>query len=598
LALSDVGIKSGSGSETRSDSASGLDAGIRSDSDSDAGTRSDSDTGIKSGLGSELRSVSGSNLDAGVRSDSNPNASVRSNSDLNILVVSTAIEESIPDVARARQLNIPIRKRADVLAELLNESYGIAVAGTSGKSTVTGMIGHVLTHAGWDPTIINGGAMKNFPLAGRSNNMHIGSSKVMVAESDESDGSIVNYHPALSVITNISKDHKDIPELQKLFQTFVDQTKEKVAINGDCPNIAALNLDPARTITFSLKENSASLKHDSACSLKEGSLCEGFLCEDSTREDSIYEDPICEGFLCEGFLYKADCLHLEPFGSTFQCRGQLFHLQVPGLHNIYNALATIAIASQLGIPMASIQEGLDSFQGISRRFDLIGEICVGEGFVGEVCAGGGRNEDARSGWDHVGDPRITDTQNRNGYAADAWTGNSQTDGGHAVNARAGNANAVNANAGTMRRIRVIDDFAHNPDKIAATLRAAALLDSRLVVVFQPHGFGPTRFLREELVDSLAAGTSDRDVIFLPEIFYAGGTTTRDISSRDLVQSIAARGRDARYGESKEAILKPLVEETRPGDTVVVMGGRDDTLTAFCRKILQLLEEKYANCAIL
>ena len=150
----------------------------------------------------------------------------------------------------------------------------------------------------------------------------------------------------------------------------------------------------------------------------------------------------------------------------------------------------------------------------------------------------------------------------------------------------------------MQRIRVIDDFAHNPDKIAATLRAAALLNSRLVVVFQPHGFGPTRFLREELVDSLAAGTSNRDVIFLPEIFYAGGTTTRDISSRDLVQSIAARGRDARYGESKDAILKPLVAETRPGDTVVVMGGRDDTLTLFCRKIVQLLEEKYANYAIL
>jgi len=465
--------------------------------------------------------------DTGIKSDSD--AEVISDSDLDVLVVSTAIEESIPDVARARQLHIPIRKRADILAELLNESYGIAVAGTSGKTTVTGMIGYVLTHAGLDPTIINGGGMKNFLLDGRPNNMRIGASNMIVAESDESDGSIVNYYPALSIITNISKDHKDIPELQKLFQTFASQTKEKVAINGDCQNISAMNLDQGHVITFSLKK-------DSPC--------------------------------------KAHRIHLEPFGSTFECQGQVFHLQVPGPHNIYNALAAIAIATHLGIPMSLIQEGLDSFQGISRRFDLVGAVCVGD--------------DAGAIGDRVTGPRITDAQTGVGRAGD----------GRAGDRCAGDGHAGDGHVGTMRRIRVIDDFAHNPDKIAATLRAAALLNSRLIVVFQPHGFGPTRFLREELVDSLATGTSDRDVIFLPEIFYTGGTTTRDISSRDLVQSIAAKGRDARYGENKDAILKPLVEETRPGDTVVVMGGRDDTLTLFCRKILQLLEEKYANCAIL
>ncbi|MEW5801927.1 MAG: Mur ligase family protein [bacterium] len=433
--------------------------------------------------------------------------------DLEALVVSTAVEESIPDVARARQLAVPVRKRADVLADLLNTSYGIAVAGTSGKSTVTGMIGHILTQAGWDPTVINGGAMKNFPLDGRPNNMRLGSADVIVAEVDESDGSIVNYCPGLAVITNISKDHKDIPELQTLFGIFASQTKEKVVINADCPNSAALNLSPDHVIPFSLKEVSP---------------------------------------------FKAHHLHLEPFGSTFECQGQLFHLQVPGLHNIYNALAAIATVSHLGIPPASIQEGLDSFQGISRRFDLIGEvICRGEVWSeGET----GSQEEGRG------------------------EGRARREGG--------------GRGKSIRRIRVIDDFAHNPDKIAATLKAAALLNSRLIVVFQPHGFGPTRFLKDELVESLAKGTSDQDVIFLPEIFYAGGTTTRDISSLDLARAIAARGRDARYGESKDAILKPLVEETRPGDTVVVMGGRDDTLTLFCRKVVQLLEERYAHCAIL
>ncbi|MEW6380762.1 MAG: Mur ligase domain-containing protein [bacterium] len=410
------------------------------------------------------------------------------NQDLEAVVVSTAVEESIPDVARARQLNIPVRKRAEILAELLNNSYGIAVAGTSGKSTVTGMLGHVLTQAGRDPTIINGGAMKNFPRGGRPNNMRSGSSNTLVAESDESDGSIVNYCPALAIITNISKDHKDIPELKKLFQTFASQTREKIVVNGDCPNIASLTLDQDRTITFSLKgAPTGMLSAASNVSAASGDAA-----------------------------YQADLINLEPFGSTFKCQGQPFRLRVPGLHNIANALATIAAASYLGVPMADIAAGLADFQGISRRFDLIGEV---------------------------------------------------------------------------RGIRVIDDFAHNPDKIAATLKAASLLKSRLIVLFQPHGFGPTRFFREELIDSLASGTSDQDVIFLPEIFYAGGTTTRDISSQDLAQAIQARGRDARYGENRQSLLKPLVEETRPGDTVLVMGARDDTLTSFCREVLRLLEEK-------
>ena len=352
----DAGVKPDSGARLRSDSDAGVkpDSGARLRSDSGAGVKQDAGAGLRSGSGAAVKTDSG----AGLRSGSDLDAG----SGLDVLVVSTAIEESIPDVARARQLNIPIRKRADVLAELLNESYGIAVAGTSGKTTVTGMIGHVLTHAGLDPTIINGGGMKNFPLDGRPNNMRIGSSKVIVAESDESDGSIVNYHPALSIITNISKDHKDIPELQKLFLTFANQTKEKVVINGDCPNISCIESGP--------------------------------------RPD-YYLFP--EKRFCS---YKAASLHLEPFGSTFECQGQLFHLQVPGPHNIYNALATIAIASQLGIPMASIQEGLDSFQGISRRFDLVGEVCVG---------------DARTAG-----AQITDGQDRRCRTGDAQTGDGQT----------------------------------------------------------------------------------------------------------------------------------------------------------------------------
>jgi len=399
------------------------------------------------------------------------------------LVVSTAVEESIADVVKAHQLNIPIRKRAEVLAELLNKSYGIAVAGTSGKSTVTGMLGYILTRAGLDPTIISGGAMKNFLLRGRPNNMRYGSSSIIVAEVDESDGSIVNYHPKVAIITNISKDHKDIPELKSLFQTFADQTKEKIVVNADCQHISSLHLDQNRTISFSLEKDPSG------------------------------------GPIFSGSSYRADKISLKPDGSNFECEGQPFCLKLIGLHNIANALAATAAASYLGVPLATIAEGLAEFQGISRRFDLIGQV---------------------------------------------------------------------------QGIRVIDDFAHNPDKIAATLKAASLLGSRLIVLFQPHGFGPLRLFQKELIDSLTAGTSEQDLIFLPEIFYAGGSVIRDISSKDLVQAIQTRGRRAWYGESRQELLPLMIEETRPGDTVLVMGARDDTLTLFCHQVLRLLEEKYGE----
>ena len=391
-----------------------------------------------------------------------------------VVVTSTAIEENIPDVVRASTLNIPICKQAEFLALLFNERYGIAVAGTSGKSTVTGMIGHILSQAGQDPVIVNGGMMKNFQYKGHANNVHTGSSNVMVIESDESDGSIIHYHPVLSIINTISKDHKNIPELLKLFQTFADQTKEKIIINADCSNVCSLNLNPSRTLTFSLEKDSQ---------------------------------------------YRARLLHLEPFNSTFECLGRQFHLRVPGLHNIYNALASIAATIYKGVSLKDIQEALETFKGINRRFELVGEV------LGSF---------------------------------------------------------------------VINDFAHNPEKITASLKTSALLKSRRVIVFQPHGFGPTRFLKKELVDSLVGGMSKEDVLFIPEIFYVGGTTCRDISSRNLVKAIRARRRDARYGETREIILRPLIEEIDPGDTVLVMGGRDDTLTIFCQKVMQLLQKKFSH----
>jgi len=142
---------------------------------------------------------------------------------------------------------------------------------------------------------------------------------------------------------------------------------------------------------------------------------------------------------------------------------------------------------------------------------------------------------------------------------------------------------------------VIDDFAHNPDKITAALGAAhrrvAHARGRVLGVFQPHGFGPTRFLRQALTEAFAAGLEPDDVLWLPEIYFAGGTVTRDISSGDLVEDVRRMGRDARFLAARQALPEAIAAEARPGDLVLVMGARDPSLTEFCRTVLEELEKK-------
>ena len=144
--------------------------------------------------------------------------------------------------------------------------------------------------------------------------------------------------------------------------------------------------------------------------------------------------------------------------------------------------------------------------------------------------------------------------------------------------------------GSAAGVEVIDDFAHNPDKIAAALATVHLSDRRILAVFQPHGYGPTRFLRDDLIAAFAAGLAPRDVLWLPEIYYAGGTVTRDISSADLVDGITARGRDARFVPARADIAAAIAALAADGDLVIVMGARDPSLTDFCREILRTLEQ--------
>ncbi len=143
--------------------------------------------------------------------------------------------------------------------------------------------------------------------------------------------------------------------------------------------------------------------------------------------------------------------------------------------------------------------------------------------------------------------------------------------------------------GTARGVTVIDDFAHNPDKIAATLAAAHAFPGRLLLLFQPQGYGPLKLLREPLIDALATSMAADDVLIMSEPVYYGGTTDRSVGSQDIVAGVATRGRDARFVAERAACGRELVALAREGDRIIVMGARDDTLSTFASELLQALE---------
>ncbi len=391
--------------------------------------------------------------------------------DCDCVVASTAIEKTVPDMARALELGIPVKHRADALADIFNAGRGIAVGGTSGKSTVTGMTGVLLDVAGLDPTIINGGKMKNYSAGGAPGNARIGASDYIVIESDESDGSIVKYKPRVAVVTNVTRDHKPMHELKELFAAFIKNTRGTAVLNADCPVASGFAACAGQTITYGIR-NEADVRG-------------------------------------EGVVAGA-------FSSHFTLFGRRVHINLPGEHNVSNALAAAAAARALGVSEGLIVRGLEAFAGIRRRYDIIGE----------------------------------------------------TNG-----------------------IKVIDDFAHNPDKIRATLETLHLEPGRHLLVFQPHGFGPTNFMRDELVETFRKHMSKNDILFMPEIYYAGGTADRSISSKDIVYDFSDTGHDARFFPSRDDIVTPIVENARPGDTITVMGARDDTLTSFCRSIFEKIKSK-------
>ncbi|PKP82400.1 MAG: UDP-N-acetylmuramate--alanine ligase [Alphaproteobacteria bacterium HGW-Alphaproteobacteria-18] len=390
-----------------------------------------------------------------------------------VVVASAAVEDTVPDIAAALRVGAKRMSRAQMLAALFNAApTAIGVAGTSGKSTTTGMIAWILHHAGKSPTVMNGAVMKNFqtPDALFASSL-VGASGIFVSEVDESDGSIAGYTPRIAVVSNISLDHKSMDELRALFGGFAARA-ETVVLNLDNDETARMAGDFPQAVTYSLESPAARL----------------------TARD-IVPAPTHITF----------SVHDQKTGETAPIR-----LATPGRHNVSNALAAIAASMACGVSLKEAAEALASFAGISRRFDVIG-----------------------------------------------------TEGG----------------------VTVIDDFGHNPDKIAATLRTVNQFPGRVLVMFQPHGFGPLRNMRREFAACFAENLDPEDILLMPEPAYFGGTVDRSVSSQDLAADITALGRHAEALGDRDACGGRLLELARPGDRILVMGARDDTLTVFAQELL-------------
>lgn len=366
------------------------------------------------------------------------------------LVVSTAIEADNPELVAAQSLQVPVVHRAAMLARLAAGKRLLAVTGTAGKTTVTGMIGHICAEAGFDPVVVNGAIVTNWRAVNRVGSVRRGSGEWMIIEADESDRSLLSFKPEVSVITNISKDHFELAEVIELFKTFRGQTSEWTLAG---PQAAGM-LDGVPAVELK-------------CTLRGSERC--------VRVDDVD-----------------------------------YPVPMPGRHNAENTFVAVQAARRLGIAPAVIVRGLATFRGIHRRLELV----------------------ARD-----------------------------------------------------QGIAVLDDYAHNPAKIAASWSAAAEGSARVLGIWRPHGYGPLALLFDELTASFAHVLRAQDQVYLLPVYYAGGTAKKTRDAERLAETLAARHCQAIFVENYDALRSMLRATMRPGDVVLGMGARDPELPVFLKTLL-------------
>lgn len=376
-----------------------------------------------------------------------------------VVVVSSAVHADNPEVQEARRLGIPVRKRAEFLGELLAGRRVIAVAGTHGKTTTTAMIAWMLTSAGLEPGFIVGGVMANL-----GTNARAGRSEYFVIEADEYDRMFWGLTPWLAVVTNIELDHVDcyptLMDLRQAYAAFLARTRE----------------DGAWLICFESR---------------------------TALEAALEAERQCSGGRPQMLTYGwgAADWHAELAGGQrfwAHWQGHSFgpiDLQVPGNHNVLNALAATAVGMHLGLEVEHIAAALGSYAGVGRRFELKGE------------AGG---------------------------------------------------------------VTVIDDYAHHPTEIRATLAAARgrFPGRRIWAVFQPHTYSRTRALLAEFAQSF----DDADMVIVTDIYAAREVDDGTIHASQLVDMMGSDR--AQYIGALDDVRRYLVEQVAPGDVVITLGAGD------------------------
>lgn len=384
------------------------------------------------------------------------------NENTELIIISTAVEDSNIEIQKAKQLSIPIIKRSELLSLISDTKKTIAVGGTSGKSTTTAMIFDILDVAGLQPSIISGAGLVRLQERNFIGNAFVGKGEWLVIEADESDGSIVNYHPEIGVLLNIDKDHKELEELNDIFQTFKNNSN-KFIVNA------------AHELAAPFSEN--------------------------TNQDFSSTD-IRAGFMATNFNQNG-------FDMQFKIKGILFEMKAIGKHNMENALAAVCVASQCGVKLQTCATALKKYKGIYRRNQILG--------------------------------------NKNG-------------------------------------VIIIDDYAHNPAKCAAAIKGVQPLTNKVVAWFQPHGYGPTRFLRYDFVEEIANSLRPQDEIWMSEIFYAGGTAVKDISANDLIEDLKAKDCNAFFIEDRNNFIATVKPHLQENNVLLLMGARDPSLADFAKQL--------------
>jgi UDP-N-acetylmuramate--alanine ligase len=383
--------------------------------------------------------------------------------DVDVVVTSTAISRENVEVEDAIARRIPVVPRAEMLAELMRFSHGIAVAGTHGKTTTTSLVTSVLAEAGLDPTYVIGGKLNSSAKHAR-----LGQGKYLVAEADESDASFLYLQPMMSVVTNIDADH--LPtyggDFARLKQTFVEFLHH-LPFYG----LAVVCVDDAE-IRSLLPEITRPI-------IRYGIECDADVCASNIRY--------------QGSRTTFD-VTLPEAESTIEIT-----LNMPGRHNVLNALAAICVGYELGVSSEHMQSALIKFEGIGRRMHMYGEAKIAQGSV-----------------------------------------------------------------------TLVDDYAHHPTEVAATLSATrnAWPEKRLVAIFQPHRYTRTRDLFEDFSQVLA----ECDVLLLTEVYAAGEELIAGADTRALCAAIRARGKaNPIFVEDVEKLDQSLRSVLQDGDLVLTMG---------------------------